>query len=123
VSSDEALDVEPLTADRIARNQSAFREANDRLHRASADYSAGTDFPVICECADPACRALLRIRPEAYEKVRANSRWFLTLPGHHRAAQGLARVVAEGDGYAVAEKIGRAGEVAEELAKRAEPGE
>ena len=47
--------------------------------------------------------------------MRSNPRWFVNVPGHHVSAEGWAEVVAERDGYAIVEKVGRAGELVEEL--------
>jgi hypothetical protein len=38
--------------------------------------------------------------------------------GHHVAARGWAQVIAQSDSYVVVRKIGRAGDVAAELADR-----
>jgi hypothetical protein len=121
MSSDEALEVDPLTAERIARNQSTFRDANQRIHDAALQRAFAEEaFPVICECADPSCREILMVQPDEYEEVRANARRFVTVPGHHVEAPGVSRVVGEREGYVLVEKTGRAGEVAEELAWTAE---
>ena len=104
-----------LSAERIARNDAIFREANERL-RAVADAEEVEDLvPFICECADPACRELIRMTKEEYREVRQDARWFLNLPGHEAAAQGWAQVVRRHDRYLVVEKIGPAGSVAEQL--------
>lgn len=107
---------EPATADRIARNDAVFRDANERIHDAAIEHGADANvFPVICECADPGCRELFNIALSEYEEVRRNPRRFLNAPGHE-ASTSLCRVVDERDGYVVVEKTGRAGEVAEQLA-------
>ena len=55
---------------------------------------------------------------EQYEEIRADSRRFLNIPGHEKAAQGAAVVVTERDGYVIVEKVGHAGDVAEALDER-----
>jgi hypothetical protein len=47
--------------------------------------------------------------------VRANPRWFINIPGHQAHGLGVAQVVRERDGYVIVEKVGHAGEVAEDL--------
>jgi len=39
-------------------------------------------IPFICECADPACREIIRLNQDEYEAVRAESRHFFNVPGH-----------------------------------------
>jgi len=69
----------------------------------------------LCECADPACAAPLSIPVSLYEAVRSHPRWFLVVPGHQREVE---RVVQEHPGCLVIEKLGEAGEVAEDTDPR-----
>ena len=71
--------------------------------------------PFICECADPTCSEIVPLEIDQYEEIRANPRHFLNIPGHQAAAQGVAVVVTERDGYVIVEKIGHAGDVVEAL--------
>lgn len=104
--------------ERIALNQATFREANERINAAAGVYDVDIPVPFICECADPTCAEIVRLALSEYEEVRADPRHFLNVPGHQAAAQGAAVVVAERDGYVIAEKIGHAGEIAESLDQR-----
>lgn len=104
--------------ERIARNDVAFREANERIGAAAGLYDLHTPIPFICECADPTCTEIVTLKLEEYEEIRADSRRFLNIPGHEKAAQGAAVVVTERDGYVIVEKVGHAGEVAEALDER-----
>jgi hypothetical protein len=108
--------VDPM-AERVARNDAAFREANEEI----GDRAAPADVelvPFICECADPRCTEIVRLSLDDYERIRADSRHFLNLPGHERSAAGFAQVIGRGDGYVVIEKQGEAGEIVEELDAR-----
>jgi hypothetical protein len=106
-----------LTEERIARNDALFRDANERIGRFAAEHQLRDDpVPFICECADRTCHAIVKLRLGEYEHVRSNPRWFLNVPGHQVAARGAATVVERHDEYVVVEKVGHAGEVAEELA-------
>lgn len=107
-----------LMEERIALNQATFREANERINAAAGVYAVDIPVPFICECADPTCADVVRLALSQYEEIRAESRHFLNVPGHQAAAQGAAAVVAEREGYVIAEKIGHAGEVAEALDTR-----
>lgn len=109
------IEFAPTTAERIARNQDTFRTANDEIRKSAERHAFTAPVPFVCECADPSCRELIRVDLGTYADVRSNARRFLNAPGHEQAAQGHADVVERADGYIVVEKIGRAGEVAEEL--------
>ena len=113
-----------LMEERIAKNDAAFRDANERISAAADEH--GVDamrIPFICECADPTCKEIVRLWPEEYREVRSDPRWFLNAPGHHVAAMGAGTVVDERDGWVIVEKQGRAGEVAEALADDAAAGD
>lgn len=103
-----------LTLERLARNQAAFREANERIVAAAGEIGLGVEsVPFICECADPACTQVLPIDLADYEAVRRNPRRFLHANGHD---DGLGEPVELHEGYVVVEKTGLAGELAERLA-------
>ncbi len=104
-----------MTQERIGRNDSIFRDANEGIRAAAEEHGADFRVPFICECADPECRELVLLTVEEYRRVRQDPRWFVNALGHQVAAQGAADVIARYDGYLVVEKTGRAGEVAEEL--------
>jgi hypothetical protein len=111
-----AIEFAPATAERIARNEDVFRSANERIRESGEEYDVEIPIPFVCECAEPTCREILRVDLDEYRRVRADPRWFLTAQGHQAASQGWGKVVAEHDGYAIVEKIGRAGEIAASLA-------
>lgn len=100
-------------AERIARNDAAFRDANNAIADA-ARRAEMESIPLICECASEACMQILRVDRAQYLRVRENSRWFVTAPGHE-AHEGDARVIEAHDGYVVVEKVGRAGKLVERL--------
>jgi hypothetical protein len=109
-----------LSAERIARNDSIFRKANEGI-RAAARDELEQPLPFICECADPACRDIVLMRLAEYRAIRANPRLFLKVPGHEAAAQGWGRVVERHDNYVVVEKVGIAGAVVEQLEGKPNP--
>ena len=106
------------TAERVARNNAIFREANESISDAARDYRFEEPVPFICECADPGCTAIINVELHEYERVRANPTWFLDATGHYRASQGYAEVVDRRDGYDIVEKVGEAGALSEELDSR-----
>ena len=106
-----------LTQERVARNEALFRDANERIKTFAAKFELREDsVPFICECADRRCQEIVRLRLDDYENIRSNPRWFINVPGHQVAALGAATVVETHNEYVVVEKVGHAGEVAEQLA-------
>ena len=104
--------MDELTLDRLARNQTMFREANQRIVAAAGEIGLTPQgVPFICECADPACTQVITIDVADYEAVRRNPRRFLHAPGHD---DGLGEPVELHEAYVVVEKTGRAAEIAEE---------
>ena len=114
----------PTVAQRVGRNDATFRRANEEIRdfAASIDADDSRQLPFLCECADLECTAVVRLTAEEYEGIRSHPRTFVNARGHERNALGWARVVEELDRYTVVEKIGDAGEVAEELDPRATDG-
>ena len=108
-----------MTAERIARNDSLFRDANEGISARARERQVadGHAVPFLCECADEECTTLVQLPLGAYEEVRADSRQFLNALGHERA-EGLVEVVAKNHNHLVVRKAGRAGDLAEELDPR-----
>lgn len=109
---------ESAQAQRVAANDARFREANENISRIAEEASVER-IPFLCECANMGCQALVRLTRVEYEHIRASGTTFLNAPGHVVAAEGWARLVEEHDEYDVVEKVGEAGEIAEELDPRA----
>jgi hypothetical protein len=99
-------------ADRIGQNESVFREINERIEL--GQWPGEPDAPVAfrCECASLGCNLLIEVRLRDYERVRADPRRFIVASGHE--LPGVETVVEQAAGYVVVEKVGRAGEVAEQ---------
>jgi hypothetical protein len=105
------------SAERVAFNDDIFRKANEAV-REQIDEVAPNDFdalPLICECAEESCTAVIQVPMRDYERVRADPRLFFNAPGHEAAAQGWATVTERHEGYVVVEKLGRAAEIVEML--------
>lgn len=96
--------------ERIAQNESIFREINERVEEIGTAVEGPTEF--LCECARTDCTERLVVPLDIYEQVRARSRHFLVVPGHERLE--YERVVDQGDGWLVVTKLGVVGEVAED---------
>jgi hypothetical protein len=108
------MDVDDLTKERIALNQSRFREANERIELTADQMGIMGPIPFICECADQRCVEIVRMRLEDYEEIRHDPRLFFCAPGHEALAleSGAGVLCDERDGYVTVEKIGVAGETA-----------
>ena len=104
-----------LSVERIARNDAIFREANEGIRSVAGDFEDGDRVPFVCECADPNCREVVRLPLEEYAMFRADPRLFVNVPGHEASAHGWAEVVARRDGHVIVEKVGLAGDIAEQL--------
>jgi hypothetical protein len=109
-----------LTAQRVAQNQARFREANEGIEQAALEYDVDEGLPFICECSDPECVEILRLKLADYEAIRATSTHFIHSPGHDRGVEGWGNVIERRDGYEVVEKVGDAAAVAEALDPRSE---
>jgi hypothetical protein len=102
-------------AERLARNESFFRQVNERIKEIAGrhDY-AEQEF--LCECADPGCTQRILLTVREYEHIRSKPTRFVLVPGH--AAPAVEYVVEREGDHVVVEKVGTAGDVAAELGRR-----
>lgn len=109
-----------LLHDRVARNQSHFREINERIEPSNAAHSwSDPPFPDwICECARADCSDPVRLTVAEYESVRSTPSRFLVAPSDEHVLPELEQVVDRNERYWVVEKRGLAGDVSEELDPR-----
>lgn len=90
---------------RVARNQSVFRAANERIEESRRRLSPdGRESPFICECSDERCTAVVLVSPEDYATVRSGETRFLVASGH----EGGERIVERRDGFSMVETEGEA---------------
>ncbi len=101
-----------LRRERAARNESAFRELNERTNL--DEHGPSTVF--VCECEDEACVEPVSLTTKEYEGIRANSNSFFVIPGHETAM--VDQVIERAESYFVVRKRGAGAEVAEELDPR-----
>jgi hypothetical protein len=109
-------------AERVALNQHAFREVNERLEQSAEDVAPNMQWiPFLCECPDQNCTQITRLERSEYESVRQNGRTFLVAPGHEvLEVDGvpIARIVERGERFSTMEKVGEAGAIVEKLDRR-----
>jgi hypothetical protein len=104
---------------RAARNQSLFREINERVKELNDGFSMV--LPIgewICECADDTCVERIELSADAYETVRANGTHFLVAPADAHVYPDVERITERTDRYWVVEKFGKAGEDADRFNPR-----
>ena len=104
---------------RAARNQSLFREINERVKQLNEGFSMV--LPVgewICECADDTCVERIELSATAYEAVRNNGAKFLVAPSDQHVLLDVERVTERNDCYWVVEMFGTAGKMADEFDPR-----
>ena len=104
--------------ERAARNQTAFREINERLEGLAEAFQFVSEMSSFaCECADPGCIAMIDLRLSEYEAMRKHPNQFAVLPGH--VYPDVEEVVAEHDRYVIVSKLGVGAEIAENTYPRA----
>jgi hypothetical protein len=91
---------------RQARNESLFREVNERIadlgKSAQAWSSEATEF--LCECGEEGgCGQRVRVPLEVYERVRSQDDRFVVRPGHETPE--IEQAVEWTDDYVVVDKI------------------
>jgi hypothetical protein len=125
-SNTRGLDVS-LSADkhereeRAARNQSLFREINERIEDLN---EGGLVLPVgewICECVDDTCTERVEMTTDEYEAVRKNGAWFFVAPTKEHVWPDMEIVIALNERYWIVEKVGEAGKIVEATDPRADP--
>jgi hypothetical protein len=99
---------------RAAKNQSLFREINERITDLNDAFSAITDTGEwVCECANDACIERVAMSFDEYEAIRADPRRFLVAPSEEHVWRDVEKVVARRVRYWTVEKRGDAGEFVE----------
>jgi hypothetical protein len=103
-------------AERQGRNESLFREVNERIAELNQTFQIEGRSEFLCECSQEECKEPVAISIEEYEAVRRSPTRFFVLPGHED--EGVERVVERSERYIVVEKIGEAADEAEDLDPR-----
>jgi hypothetical protein len=88
--------------ERMARNEGASTEINERIEGAHEGEPPTNRIDIVCECARKTCDAALDITLDEYEHVRKDARQFVILPKHF--VGDIERIVFENDRFAVIAK-------------------
>jgi hypothetical protein len=106
----------PTRAERQGRNESLFREVNERIAELNQTFHIEGRSEFLCECSREECKEPVSISIDEYEGVRRESTRFFVLPGHED--ESVERVLERNERYIVVEKIGEAATEAEDLDPR-----
>jgi hypothetical protein len=86
--------------ERLARNQSLFREVNEQIEEITPD---GEELEFVCECSNTDCISNVPLTHGEYERIRPGSTWFFVVARHEMPY--IERVVSWGDGYLVVGRL------------------
>lgn len=103
-------------AERQGRNESLFREVNERIAEVNQTFQVEDRSEFLCECSREECKEPISISIDEYEAVRRASTRFFVLPGHEDIS--VESVVERSERYVVVEKVGGAAEEADDLDPR-----
>lgn len=104
---------------RAAENESTFRAINERMRGADALHERRTALrEIVCECPQLDCTELVLLTADEYELVRSEGERFVVAPSKDHVLADVERVVATRERFWVVEKVGMAGEIAQELDPR-----
>jgi hypothetical protein len=117
-TSTDALDDRQV---RAAKNQSLFREINERIRAFNEGFDVVVPEPGdwVCECANESCIELIPLTLAEYETVRSKPNRFFVLADDAHFWPDVEQVVDRTDRYWIVEKYGRGGEVAADHDPRA----
>ena len=96
-------------ATRVAKNESFFREVNERINELSERFHTREESPVefVCECSRLGCVEQVSLTLSEYQEVRAVPTHFAVAPGHVEPDH--ERVVRSNPRFTIVEKEGVAG--------------
>jgi hypothetical protein len=98
--------------ERLARNQTLFREINRRLAALNAGFRDVVERDVYaCECANVSCIQHVHVSQAEYAAVRRDARRFFVAPAEEHVFPEVEIVVDKTDRYWVVEKQGVAAEL------------
>jgi hypothetical protein len=106
---------------RAAKNQSLFRDLNERIVELSEKFETMGMLRFVCECALKKCVERLEMTHGEYEVLRRVPTHFAVKAGHE--LEGVEEIVDYTDRYVVVEKLGVGGLTAVKLDPRRSEGD
>ena len=102
------------TAARVARNESLYREVNERILELEESFGERDSEHLlaafVCECATTGCAIRVELTLDEYRLARAVPERFVVAPDH--VHHEFERVVLTTERFWLIEKFGEAGEIA-----------
>ncbi|MEN3343214.1 MAG: hypothetical protein V7644_2618 [Actinomycetota bacterium] len=95
---------EGTSGDEAAKQQSLFREVNDRIDEIASSFGPPEEIAILCECADQTCIQPIRLTRPEYEALRRMPTHFAVLAGHDLPE--VERVVEQNDRFWTVAKVG-----------------
>jgi hypothetical protein len=89
--------------ERVARNEAASRDLNERLEEAHDGEPRDQQIRMFCECGREECDRLVAITIPEYEELRSDSRQFVVVMDH--VMGDVERVVSRTDRFVVVAKL------------------
>lgn len=88
--------------ERVARNETLFREVNERIKQVNVGLATVEATDYLCECGDEGCTDPISLTMAEYEAVRAEPTHFAVVSGH--VVPDIEQVVASTNRYSVVAK-------------------
>lgn len=108
--------MESRSIERLAKNESFFRQVNERIKDVADGLEGAQTYEFLCECANPNCTERIELTRDQYDVVRADPARFVLARGH--TAPEIEHVVEREDEHTVVQKHGEAGRIAAKLDPR-----
>ena len=107
--------------ERAAKNQSLFREVNERVRDLNERFHLFTALgDWVCECANEECVERIEMTVREYERVRSTAQRFVVSSADEHVWPDVERVVERLPNYWIVEKVGMSGEIAEQMDPRSD---
>lgn len=87
--------------DRLARNETIFREVNERIR--ALDSGQEDSLEILCECGNATCDTPVTVTTSAYEEARRHSTHFIVVQGHVIAE--IEAIVARTPSFDIVRKL------------------
>jgi hypothetical protein len=91
--------MDELSRQRLKHNEAVFRTVNEEIDDLGTSGGGNT---YVCECADVACTATIRLPHPEYTRIRSQPDHFLVKPGHELPE--IERVVERKPDHLVVDK-------------------